>query len=330
MKKVHSKSRRNTPAKRSRIPGAPKPAAGSGAAQLSALADPPVLALRLGRLAFGQEHTGQRNGYHRLFFDVLAAQRLVLTERFSSLAEQTRNDDMGVTITSLSIAKLPSGLTWWEWDPRIAGRLPLQPGDLAWIAVEAGRVIEFKPFRFVVVQRLTAADAGIVFERAHGCLRGYRERLGTAACCYPSSFGRLIFPPLMQCDRALPPDSRHGRPAGRGGAAARARLKPGDLGRIPLEGIGWAIAGAESGPRARPMDLDWVRSIRDQCAAAGVLFMFKQRAADRRPSAAPAWGPCLDRSRGWSRDCVGRLGTGRLARGRRHLGGRMGPSVQRG
>jgi protein gp37 len=81
----------------------------------------------------------------------------------------------------------------------------------------------------------------------------------------------------MQCDRALPPDSRHGRPAGRGGAAARARLKPGDLGRIPLEGIGWAIAGAESGPRARPMDLDWVRSIRDQCAAAGVLFMFKQR-----------------------------------------------------
>ena len=196
MKKVHSESRRNTPAKRSRIPGAPKPAAGSGAAQLSALADPPVLALRLGRLAFGQEHTGQRNGYHRLFFDVLAAQRLVFTERFSSLAEQTRNDDMGVTITSLSIAKLPSGLTWWEWDPRIAGRLPLQPGDLAWIAVEAGRVIEFKPFRFVVVQLLAAADAGIVFERAHGCLRGYRERLGTAACCYPSSFGRLIFPPL--------------------------------------------------------------------------------------------------------------------------------------
>ena len=130
MKKVHSESRRNTPAKRSRIPGAPKPAAGSGAAQLSALADPPVLALRLGRLAFGQEHTGQRNGYHRLFFDVLAAQRLVFTERFSSLAEQTRNDDMGVTITSLSIAKLPSGLTWWEWDPRIAGRLPLQPGDM--------------------------------------------------------------------------------------------------------------------------------------------------------------------------------------------------------
>jgi len=61
----------------------------------------------------------------------------------------------------------------------------------------------------------------------------------------------------------------------------------GDLGRIPLEGIGWAIAGAESGPRARPMDLDWVRSIRDQCAAAGVLFMFKQRVVNGRKISLP-------------------------------------------
>ncbi len=41
-------------------------------------------------------------------------------------------------------------------------------------------------------------------------------------------------------------------------------------------GIDWVIAGGESGPHARPMHPDWVRSLRDQCAAAGVPFLFKQ------------------------------------------------------
>ncbi|QOV95238.1 phage Gp37/Gp68 family protein [Novosphingobium sp. ES2-1] len=41
-------------------------------------------------------------------------------------------------------------------------------------------------------------------------------------------------------------------------------------------GIDWVIAGGESGPGARPMHPDWARSLRDQCAAAGVPFHFKQ------------------------------------------------------
>jgi len=40
--------------------------------------------------------------------------------------------------------------------------------------------------------------------------------------------------------------------------------------------INWVIAGGESGPGARPMHPDWARSLRDQCAAAGVAFHFKQ------------------------------------------------------
>lgn len=40
--------------------------------------------------------------------------------------------------------------------------------------------------------------------------------------------------------------------------------------------IDWVIAGGESGPKARPMHPDWVRSLRDQCQAAGVPFFFKQ------------------------------------------------------
>lgn len=41
-------------------------------------------------------------------------------------------------------------------------------------------------------------------------------------------------------------------------------------------GIDWVIAGGESGPGARPSHPDWFRSLRGQCAAAGVPFMFKQ------------------------------------------------------
>ena len=38
----------------------------------------------------------------------------------------------------------------------------------------------------------------------------------------------------------------------------------------------WVIAGGESGVRARPMDLDWARSLRDQSLEAGVAFFLKQ------------------------------------------------------
>jgi protein gp37 len=41
-------------------------------------------------------------------------------------------------------------------------------------------------------------------------------------------------------------------------------------------GIDWVIVGGESGPNARPMHPDWARSLRDQCQAAHVPFLFKQ------------------------------------------------------
>lgn len=40
--------------------------------------------------------------------------------------------------------------------------------------------------------------------------------------------------------------------------------------------LDWVVVGGESGPHARPMNLGWARSLRDQCAAAGVPFLFKQ------------------------------------------------------
>jgi protein gp37 len=48
-----------------------------------------------------------------------------------------------------------------------------------------------------------------------------------------------------------------------------------------LPGIDWVICGGESGPGARMFNMDWARAVRDQCAAAGVRFFFKQ--AGSRP-----------------------------------------------
>lgn len=53
-----------------------------------------------------------------------------------------------------------------------------------------------------------------------------------------------------------------------------ASLKPG--------GIDWCIVGAESGPNARPMDVDWVRRIRDDCVRSEAAFFLKQFAVNGR------------------------------------------------
>jgi protein gp37 len=50
----------------------------------------------------------------------------------------------------------------------------------------------------------------------------------------------------------------------------------GPIADLPLEGIDWVIVGGESGPGHRPIRLEWVRDIRDQCAEFGVAFFFKQ------------------------------------------------------
>ena len=39
----------------------------------------------------------------------------------------------------------------------------------------------------------------------------------------------------------------------------------------------WVIAGGESGPRARPMNLAWARNLRDQCVLGGIPFFYKQQ-----------------------------------------------------
>lgn len=56
--------------------------------------------------------------------------------------------------------------------------------------------------------------------------------------------------------------------------------------RVPW-GIDWVIVGAESGPRARPMEEDWVRLLRDQAARTRTRFFFKQAIRDGKKVSLP-------------------------------------------
>ena len=68
-----------------------------------------------------------------------------------------------------------------------------------------------------------------------------------------------------------------------------------DLGELDLTGIGWVIAGGESGPKARPLHPQWVRNVRDQCVSAGVPFFFKQ------------WGTWRPIDEPWKQDSPAKL-----------------------
>jgi protein gp37 len=72
-------------------------------------------------------------------------------------------------------------------------------------------------------------------------------------------------------------------------------------GRRYLSKLDWVIVGGESGPNLRPTNPEWVRSIRDQCVAAGVPFFFKQWGG----KTAKAGGRTLD-GREWSEMPEGR------------------------
>lgn len=103
--------------------------------------------------------------------------------------------------------------------------------------------------------------------------------------------------------------------------------------------VDWVICGGESGPGARPVNPEWVRSLRDQCQSASVPFLFKQwgeyspgpvvLAANFAGGAyiQPAVGPAtaiarasaVDHGNGYGSVRVGKRASGRLLDGREHL-----------
>ena len=66
-------------------------------------------------------------------------------------------------------------------------------------------------------------------------------------------------------------------------------LKATDLSKF-LQGIQWVIVGGESGVKARQLNPEWVRQIRDDCFSANVPFFFKQWGG----RTSKAKGRCID------------------------------------
>ena len=58
----------------------------------------------------------------------------------------------------------------------------------------------------------------------------------------------------------------------------------GSIGSVDLGGIAWAIVGGESGPKARAMNPEWPRALRDQCLNQDIAFFFKQWGGPRPKS----------------------------------------------
>lgn len=93
--------------------------------------------------------------------------------------------------------------------------------------------------------------------------------------------------------------------------------------------VDWIVAGGESGPGARPMNPAWARGLRDQCAAAGVAFNFKQHGAWVEHEQPTHWlgenGALREVGQGvWASDIgvrlVGKAAAGRLLDGVEHNG----------
>lgn len=87
--------------------------------------------------------------------------------------------------------------------------------------------------------------------------------------------------------------------------------------------LDWVICGGESGLKARPMHPDWARSLRDQCAAAGVPFLFKQwgeHHPDGQAWADGTWGLAVEPGQDIGFARVGKRRAGRLLDGVEHNG----------
>jgi len=73
-----------------------------------------------------------------------------------------------------------------------------------------------------------------------------------------------------------------------GGLDLRPWLPVDTIGGVEMEPlIRWVIAGAESGPKRRPTDIAWIRSLRDQAVTAGIPFLLKQAEINGRLEKSP-------------------------------------------
>ncbi len=175
------------------------------------------------------------------------------------------------TLAAVGLAALMAG----QWTPT---RLPAAAQAVWWTAVLAA-VTGMALLAAAVVPRMAPATAGPPVSWGPIAAHPAAEQrlpllLDTPAAVRwvsaepllgPVDLTRWLLPPARLCG-PRPPSP---------GDLAVVRQALAELGA--RRGLDWVVAGGESGPDHRPVHPDWVRSLRDQCTAAGsVPFLFKQ------------------------------------------------------
>jgi protein gp37 len=131
-----------------------------------------------------------------------------------------------------------------EWcDCGLCGDSPLEAFQLPLPNVHLGTTVENQQAADERIPHLLRCPAAVRFLSCEPLLGGINLR--------------PYFAHSIMCEKCPPPGTNGGEPC----ACPR---------------IHWVIAGGESGAKARPMHPSWLRSLRDQCKAAGVPFHFKQ------------------------------------------------------
>lgn len=180
------------------------------------------------------------------------------------------------------IAATPD-LDWLLLTKRIGNAHRMLPPD--WVAAPPGREIPRMPDNVWIGATITSqAEAD----------RDIQKLLDVPARVRFLSMEPLLGP--VDLERIQWPE-KHKVDVLRGGAwDLPGWIHDGFVNHSDMNTVDWVIAGGESGPGARPMHPEWARSLRDQCAAAGVPFLFKQWGNWR----AAAWfdGPDADRDEG--------------------------------
>lgn len=150
----------------------------------------------------------------------------------------------------------------------IAGMLPPDWGD-GWPNVWLGTSIEDR--RVVERARVLAAVPAIVR------FISYEPAIG------PVFFDGEYMEPGTGARYGCWTDDEGSWEVGHGGMtpAEDTRYMHNELPELDLDGIHWLIAGGESGPGHRPMDLQWAQDARQACENAGVAFFFKQVSGGR-------------------------------------------------
>lgn len=174
--------------------------------------------------------------------------------------------------------RLWDGYAGKAWDVKVTSVLqgPQWPLPNVWL----GTSIEDQPTADARIPHLLATPAAIRFASAEPLLgRLDLTEVGTIDSV------RSAFPDLVQrLDLHMRPHTINGMQIEAVGSRFQATTyyqTPDHMGGFEVGSryyprLDWVIVGGESGPGARPMHPDMVRSVRDQCIAAGVAFFFKQ------------------------------------------------------